>query len=256
MMKLREIFRKVVYRTFKGLGLDIQFLSGRASLAGVLDHVKTLGFQPQTVIDVGVAYGTFELYEKFPDADHLLIEPVSECEDLLKDICRKYKAQYVIAAAGKKSGTVVINVHRGIQGSSILKETEGSHADGVPREIPMLTIDNLCRERNLKEPYLIKVDVQGAELEVLEGAKNVIKDTELILLEVSLFQFMVNSPQFYDVVSYMKEQGFVVYDIFDSCTRPFDGALAQVDMAFVKENGQFRQYHTYATKEQREQMNI
>lgn len=255
-MRTREIVKKIAYRTFKTFGFDIPRRSVRTSLTGVLDHVSSLGFQPQTVIDVGVAYGTFELYEKFPDANHLLVEPVSECEDFLKDICRKYKAQYVLAAAGKKPGTIVINVHRGIQGSSILKETEGSHADGIPREIPMVTIDDLCRERNLKEPYLIKIDVQGAELEVLEGAKEVMKDTELILLEVSLFEFMVNSPQLYDVVTYMKEQGFVVYDIFCGCTRPLDGALAQVDMAFVKENGRFRQYHAYATKEQREQLKI
>jgi len=255
-MRTREIVKKIAYRTFKTFRFDIPRPRVRTSLAGVLDHVKSLGFQPQTVIDVGVAYGTFELYERFPDANHLLVEAVSECEDFLKEICRKYKAQYVLAAAGKKPGTIIINVHPGIQGSSILKEAEGSYADGIPREIPMVTIDDLCSERNLKGSYLIKIDVQGAELDVLDGAKNVIKDTEMILLEVSLFEFMVNSPQFYDVVTYMKDQGFVVYDIFCGWTRPLDGALAQVDMAFVKENGRFRQSNSYATKEQRQKMNI
>jgi len=255
-MRTRQILKKIAYNTVKPFGFDIPRPRVRTSLAGVLDHIKSLNFQPQTVIDVGVAYGTAELYEKFPDANHLLIEPLSECEAFLQDICRQYNAQYIISAAGKQSGTTVINVHRGLEGSSILKEMEGNDADGVPREVPMVTIDDLSANRKLKSPYLLKLDVQGAELEVLEGAGNVILDTELIILEVSLFEFMVNSPQFYDVVTYMKKQGFVVYDIFGSCVRPLDGALAQVDMAFVKENGQFRQCHFYATPEQRRKLNL
>jgi hypothetical protein len=43
----------------------------------------------------------------------------------------------------------------------------------------------------------------------------------------------------------MKERQFVVYDIFGWHTRLLDGALAQVDLAFVKENGQFRKHHRY-----------
>ena len=49
--------------------------------------------------------------------------------------------------------------------------------------------------------YLIKVDVQGAELDVLRGAIETLNETELVILEVSMFEFMVNLPQFYDVVS-------------------------------------------------------
>jgi hypothetical protein len=48
----------------------------------------------------------------------------------------------------------------------------------------------------------------------------------------------------------MKGLGFVVYDIFGEQFRPLDGALGQIDMAFVKENGIFRTDHAYATAEQ------
>lgn len=54
--------------------------------------------------------------------------------------------------------------------------------------------------------------------------------------------------------SYIKDHGFVVYDIFGGHTRPLDGALVQVDMTLVKENGHFRKHHFYATREQREQL--
>jgi len=52
----------------------------------------------------------------------------------------------------------------------------------------------------------------------------------------------------------MKDRGFVVYDIFGGHNRPLDGALGQIDMAFVKENWQFRKSHFYATREQREHL--
>ena len=97
---------------------------------------------------------------------------------------------------------------------------------------------------------MIKVDVQGAEIEVLNGATEVLADTELLLLEVSLFAFMKESPELFEVVSYMKELGFVVYDIYGGHSRPLDGALGQCDIAFVKEQGMFRNDHRYATPDQ------
>jgi len=247
---MEKILRETVNKILNAFGFEIHRKHDRReikrNLADVLDHVLRLGYNPQTVIDVGVAKGTFVLYETFPNATHLLIEPLKEFEDALKDISCKYNAEYVIAAASSKLGTIVINVHiEELHGSSIYNESEGSHLDGIPREVPAVTIDDLCREKNLIGPYLIKVDVQGAELEVLNGATRILGDTELIVLEVSLFQLLENAPQFYDIVSYMKEHGFVAYDIFGTKNRPFDNSLAQIDMAFVKENGLFRKHHIW-----------
>lgn len=97
---------------------------------------------------------------------------------------------------------------------------------------------------------MIKVDVQGAELDVLEGAQQALSEAEVIVLEVSLFEFMKGAPQFFDVVSYMKKHGFVAYDIIHGWNRPLDNALGQVDIFFVKENGMFRKDHSYSTTEQ------
>ncbi|KXA96483.1 hypothetical protein AKJ37_05135 [candidate division MSBL1 archaeon SCGC-AAA259I09] len=98
----------------------------------------------------------------------------------------------------------------------------------------------------------MKLDVQGAELKVLKGAEEVLKDTELVLLEVQFFKFLEGCPEFYDIVDYMKKRGFVMYDIFGGYKRPLDGALAATNLVFVKEKGQFRKYHYYASPKQRE----
>jgi hypothetical protein len=95
--------------------------------------------------------------------------------------------------------------------------------------------------------------VQGAELDVLAGASEMLKATEYVLLEVSFFQFFENGPQLHDVVAFMKSRGFVAYDVFGFQYRPLDNALSQADLAFVRERGSFRQHHYYATRSQREQ---
>ena len=53
----------------------------------------------------------------------------------------------------------------------------------------------------------------------------------------------------------MKERGFVLYDVLGYSYRLLDGAMSQVDLVFVQENGMFRKYHFYASKEQREAQN-
>lgn len=225
----------------------------RASMAGALRQLTTLGLRPGTVIDVGVAFQTTELYEESAQADILLIEPLAEFEVSLRKICDSYRAQYVLAAAGERPGTATINVHPDRFGSSLLKEVEGPSVDGVPRQVPVITIDQACAERSLKGPYLIKVDVQGAELQVLEGARQTLLETEAVILEVSLFGLMIGGPQLCDIVSQMKKYGFVVYDIYGFTYRPLDGALAQVDMVFVRDQGRFRQSHVFSTPEKRKQ---
>ena len=239
-----------------GFGIYNLKNSIRHSLADVLDHLIKMSLNPKTVIDVGVAYGTNDLYEKFPAAFHLLIEPLEEYRVVLETISKKYNAQYELAAAGADIGSIEINVHPDLSGSSLFKETEDSNVNGIHRKVKMITIDDACYRRNLSGPYLIKIDTQGAELLVLEGAKKTLVETEAVILEVSLFQFFQDGPQLYDVIVWMKNQGFVTYDLFGGHNRYLDGALAQIDMVFVKENGFLRKDHAYATREQREELII
>ena len=223
----------------------------RKNLKEVLLHVKQLGFKPKTIIDVGVAYGTPGLYGVFEDVNYLLVDPLVEYEDVMKNICAEYPADYVLAAAGPEPGCVTLNVHPDLSGSSFYKESEGPHVDGMPREVPVVTLDHLCEEKQAEGPYIVKVDTQGADLQVLRGARKVLEQTEVVLLEVFLFQFYTGIPLLAEVVSFMKENGFVAYDIFGGNNRLYDNALAQVDMAFVKEQGLFRESDHFATSEQR-----
>ena len=217
----------------------------RNSMSGSLLLAKQLGFEPKTVIDVGAALGTFNLYETFPNSRHLLIEPIAENEPYLAKICRKLKsAEYIIAAATKEAGVFRLNVSPSMLHSSISENRVTDSSNPYLRNIPAITLDGICRQRNLPGPYLIKVDVDGKELDVLAGATQILQQTEYLIVEVCLF------AQMYDIIHFMKSQGFAAYDIVDLGYRPIDAALWQVDMAFVKESGQFRRDSSYATGEQ------
>ncbi len=199
----------------------------------------------EPVIDVGVADGTLELYEAFPSARHLLVEAVAEFEPTLRWIARRYGAEYVVAAADEIEGMVEVDLPTDLHDASLLVQNPGR-----ARAVRAITPDALCRERQLGGPYLVKIDVQGAELRVLGGAHSVLEHAEVVVLEASLFRFRSEVPDVCFLLTWMKERGFVVYDVIGGCTRPLDGALAQVDLAFVKEDGRFRASHAFATAEQ------
>ena len=176
---------------------------------------------------------------------------MKQFESDLASILSKREGSYVLAAAGGELGEVSFNVHKNhLDGSSIHKETMGRDADGYEIKVPLVRIDDVLKENKVDGPYLLKVDVQGAELAALDGAQHTLLKTEIVVLEVSLFEFMVGAPQFDEVIVYMKERDFVVFDIIHGWNRPLDNALGQVDIVFVKEKGMFRSDHSYSTIEQ------
>ena len=223
----------------------------RRTPEAVLAHVRRLGFAPASVVDVGVAYGTPELYDAFPDARFLLVDPLEEYAEAIGQItARLADAEWVRAAAGPSPGELEITVNRAPALSSTLGHWKGQDDGGRARMVPVVRIDDLVAERELRGPFLLKADVEGAELRVLDGAARTLGETELVMLEVNLFEFLPGQPQLHDVVAYMKERGFVTYDFYGGHNRLLDDALAMVNMAFVREDGRFRRSHDFATDEQ------
>lgn len=258
----------LVQRLFRSLGFEVSRSRAertpernvlRHSLEGVLQQVKNTGFVPATVIDVGAAMGYFTTtcHKFFPQAQYLLIEPLAEYVPALSKVVQAIPtATYELRAASATDGPVVLHVHDDLVGSSLYRETEeGTGVNGVPREVAAISLDRLMVQRQAQPPFMIKVDVQGAELDVLSGARTTLRHAELVVLEVSLFQFFHGAPLLCDVVAHMKSHGFVPYDLLGLQYRPIDGALSQVDVVFVKEHGPFRHIHAYATADQRRAQN-
>jgi FkbM family methyltransferase len=261
-----QLLKASIRRMFEWAGFEIRRVTpgvrqpaARDSVLHTLEQARLMGFVPTAVIDVGAAYGSFTglCQTIFPNARYLLLEPLEEYRPMLEQAKQSSTGvDYCLAAAAAQEGDIVINVHPDLVGSSLCREVEsGTGVNGVTRRVPSVTVDGLLDEKGLSGPYLLKVDVQGAELEVLAGAERTLRDAELVVLEVSFFKFFETGPECTDVIAYMKARGFVPYDIVGRQYRPLDGALSQADIAFVREAGIFRRQHAYATAEQREAQN-
>ncbi len=219
----------------------------RNSKLGCLLAMRNLGFHPAVVIDVGAQTGTEALFRVFPSAKHLMIEPVVENEAVLLHIASQLRdAEVLIAAADSASGNAFLRVSPNTRYAAVSESQESRGNRQDVRRISCIAVDDLCESRSLEGPFLIKIDVDGKELDVLKGSAKTLERTECAIVETVFFGEGANN--FYRVVEFMQDRGFVIYDIVEPVYRPIDMALWQVDTIFVKRDGQFRQFQRFADK--------
>ena len=216
----------------------------RNTKLGACIHLQSLGFQPATVIDVGVQQGTPELYAVFPTSLHVLIEPVEEQEPILKKICASLPhASYILAAASDKTGVTNLKVSKNGMYSGMTSDEDQGDANYQIRKISTIALDDLYERSKMPGPILLKIDVDGRETTVLQGAVKLLREkVEYVVIESTAF------GQINEVIDFMRDQDFAIYDILDHLYRPLDGALWQVDIAFVKREGRFRTQSSYASE--------
>ena len=223
--------------------------SSKLSKGQSLQRALDLGLQPRTVIDVGVATGTNGLYGVFQGVRYVLIEPLAEAEPFMRQILEQYPGSIAInAAAGRAPGEAEFVVHPGLSGSSFLL----SRKVGEVRKVPVVTVDGVVRQHRLEGPFLLKLDVQGFELEVLEGARETLARTDLVITEVSLWADRKKRPmpRLLDLVSWFDQHGFVVYDIAQIVRRKLDHAITEIDLVFCPADSPLRAVTNYKTPEQ------
>ncbi len=180
-------------------------------------YIRTLGFSPATIVDVGVAGGTPSLYDAFPDAELVLIEPQSECEDELRGILKHRHGSYHLVAVGDREGTATLFVDPERERSS-LENRVGPELDDRtlhPRQVRLTTLDTLLEGLRPSTPYGLKLDVEGAELAVLRGATEVLRQTEFVIAEVPLIERYSDGYLFSEIVALLANAGFELRDVLD-----------------------------------------
>jgi len=224
---------KQVLRPIKGRLTSPPAPSWRV-VAGVL---KRRGFQPRTVFDIGVAYGTFDLYREFPDAFYYLIDPTQDSLRYMRHLAGQLDCEVLNVALADHDGELEIEVRDDIQGSTFFEEI-GPRAVRRRETVAVRRFDTLVGA--FDRPALMKIDVQGAEHTVLKGMGERIRELDAIVVETSTLATIKGGPEFYDIAAYLKSRGFVVFDIVGSGRRPLDGTLAQLDVLFVPDDSPLR----------------
>jgi FkbM family methyltransferase len=77
-------------------------------------------------------------------------------------------------------------------------------------EIDTISLDHFCLENKIEKIDFIKIDIQGAELDVFKGAKNTLKNTLCIISEVEFVPFYINQPLFGDVHNFLIAEDFML----------------------------------------------
>lgn len=177
-----------------------------------------------------------------------------EFEPVLQELCQRLDAEYILAGAAESAGEIEFYVHDNFCGSSMLGEVEGPMADGARRTVPTVRLDDVLATR-MERSILLKIDVQGAELNVLRGARESLNRIDMIIMEVALISTMEGGPDFFEVIDFMEQTDFHLYYILGGIIRPLDGSLQQVDLVFVHKDNPWRTDRRYATVDQRKKMN-
>lgn len=216
----------------------------RRDMGSFCRHLAHIGFRPRTIIDVGVADGTLEIYEAFPQARMILVEPVEAFRGAINQLLSRYEGECHYVAAGPENGEAdfAIGEH--------FADLHGARfaPDGNGRRIPMRRLDELAS--GATGPILLKVDVEGFELSVMKGATSILPEVEVVILETRLFDVLGGQSVMHEVVGAMAEQGYAVYDVLNTMARPLDGALVLCDLAFVRFDSSLRADNRFATDEQ------
>lgn len=217
-----------------------------ASMEWSLRNMKRLGFAPRNIVDVGAYQGEWTAMAKaiFPDANVLMIEAQSSKKKILEEVCLRYinTASYAICLLGAEARKGVA-FHEMETGSSVLREK--SNIKSVTTSCDMITLDDVVAKNIHGKVDLLKLDVQGYELEVLRGGSYSLQDADAVLMEVSLLSINKEAPLLSEVVEFMAKHGFVAYDICSLMRRPLDNALCQTDFLFVKETSPLLQDQSY-----------
>lgn len=210
-----------------------------------LAFIKSLQWDAMTVIDVGAAWGTPELLHAFPNAYHIMIDPVPVYEERFRAILKKYKGEYHLLAMSDHPGEMYISVPK--NGSVAGSQLSEYNPLGESLVVRVETLDTLFSDRDVAEPIIIKTDCQGYDMKCLKGGKEFLKRVDLAICEVNMFHPTARPdlPDFAETVITMSNLGFSAYDIVSYQTRPFDDALGYIDIVFANNHSMFRRRHQW-----------
>lgn len=206
-----------------------------------LERLKRAGFQPIQIFDVGAYQGDFArcCLQIWPQSKVACFEPLEHKLVQLKKLAAGNPAIQVFPGLLGASNCERVPLNEAETASSVLVEQ-------IPQNFPvkfysMRTVDEIVREHfGDRPPDLLKLDVQGYELEVLKGAEKSLENIQVILAEINFLDIHQNVPLLGDIVTWLAQRNWVAYDICGLHRRPLDKTLWCADLIFVPEKSSFR----------------
>ena len=216
----------------------------RLGVGAAIEHEPMLltlaNFGVRTVLDVGANIGQFTLVSRrvFPDARVIAFEPLAaECERFLAVHAGDLQVKLVRAALGPERAELAMHV-AGARDSSSLLPITATQAHLFPgtaethrESVQVLPLVEAVSDAELTGPLLLKIDVQGFELQVLEACAPVLNRVEFVYVECSFVELYVGQAMAGEVVAWLQKRGFALTGI-GSLTQGPSGVGVQADFLF------------------------
>jgi len=193
-----------------------------------VDYLKKLkadGFEPKVIYDVGacVLHWTREAREIWPNSEICLFEAMESLEFLYKENNLQSHMGVLSDVDGKEVGFYQNDFHPG-GNSYYIENPDILDAIGYPikytednkKIVNATTLDTAAKSKNFPRPDLLKIDVQGAEYDVLRGAVETLKSVKHVILELQKVDYNKGAPLCDFVIDYMNQQGFDCLGIFSN----------------------------------------
>ncbi|WP_295886424.1 FkbM family methyltransferase [uncultured Thiohalocapsa sp.] len=208
----------------------------RLGVAATLEHDTALGRDSfATVVDVGANKGQFAVYAqtRWPKARLICFEPLPRPREKLQRVTRG-QAELHDCALGAEPGEGRMHLATRTDSSSLLalgvrqKAIFGMEASGECR-VAIKRLDT-CLPTPLPRPVLLKIDVQGFELEVLKGATDLLPHIDAIYVEASYVELYEGQALREEIERFLTEAGFSLDGRYN--TYVYQGEPVQADLLF------------------------
>jgi len=193
---------------------------------------KTLGADPLQCVDVGARGGPQSHWRRFAAVMQTdLFEPDAAACELQAALKRPGEGWFPVALGGH-TGAGQLHVLKKPSGSSLYPPNEPMMYRFAPTsygtldriiDVPLMTLSDFIDKYQRPFPNLLKLDVQGAELDILKAVRaEHWRDLLAVQAEVEFVEFYRGQPLFHDVDAFMRAQGFVLFDLLPARSYRFD----------------------------------
>jgi FkbM family methyltransferase len=207
-------------------------------LAGV-EHKAVLSRPLSTIVDIGANRGQFALAARaISGAKVVSFEPLPDVAEIFQKIfsCDP-SVKLHVAAIGENAGREIIHLSARDDSSSLLEigEVQSIYFPGTQEvgtlEVAVGTLDDFLTKEDIVRPAMLKLDVQGFELQALTGCKSLIGNFSYVYCECSFVELYKNQKLAGEVINYLNALGFGLAGIYnpsyDRC-----GNCIQADLLF------------------------
>lgn len=201
----------------------------RRKLAKTLTSLKAKGFALTTVYDIGANKGRWarDTSKILPSSNFFLFE----ANDIHRQKLASRGFPFFICVLGSKEEERPFYSIGGT-GDSLYIEKTNHYEESNHRIVKTKMLRSIVEENQLPMPNFMKIDVQGAELDILSGARGILDQCYLIYMECPVLEYNAGAPTFDGYVRFMSEIGYVPLQVLEQ--HVINGALTQFDILFIR----------------------